>query len=363
VLVVADQGDYRLGSGIQAGVPIHGLDGRPRLIFASGGLRLSAGSAENLYVQSDSDDTAFALDSGAATATGIIAKSGSTGHACYVKDATLTNTICWAGASGDYGIELDGSSTLRNVTAVGGTVTAILALGRDRCGCAAVVNTFTNVIARSTVGKDLTGESQDGVSLTINVTYSSFATTQERGDTSRVFINGDASNQTAAPLFVDAVTGDFHQAPGSPTIDAGVTDAANGSTDVDGNPRTVGASTDIGADEYLPPFPGVTLANQTVRFSGNLAPVRVGCPAETVSRCTGAVVLTWRGGGKTFRAGRGTFEIDAGASEPVDVRISAKALKILRTGKILRTDAVATAEDGVGTAATSSATIRLKRSR
>lgn len=362
VFALADQGDYRLGSGIRGTVPIHSVNGRARLIFSSGGLRLVAGSAEYLYVQSDSDDTAFALDAAAATATGIIARSGFTGHACYVKDATLVNTICWAGSTGDYGIELDGSSTLRNVTAVGGTVTAILALGRDRCGCVAVTDTFVNVIARaSATGKDLIGESQDGVRLTIDITHSSYATTQTRGDASRVVIDGDATNQTAAPLFVDATAGNFHQLPGSPTIDAGVTDPANGAADVDGEPRTVGSSTDIGADEWIPPFPGVTLANQTARVKGRFAPIRIGCPAETMSRCEGSLVLTGRSAGKAFRAGRGDFRIDAGTTALIDVRISAKALKLLGTGKTLRTDAVVTAQDDLGTAATSSATIRLTR--
>lgn len=41
VFLVADQGDYRLGGGINTGtgIRLHGLNGRPRLIFADGGLR------------------------------------------------------------------------------------------------------------------------------------------------------------------------------------------------------------------------------------------------------------------------------------------------------------------------------------
>ncbi len=360
VFVVADRGDYRLGSGIRASVPVHGFGGRARLVFSSGGLRMAAGSAADLYVESSSDDTAFALDSSAATATRIVARSASTGHACFLLNATLTNSICWAGSAGDYGIELDGSNVLRNVTAVGGTVTAILALGRDRCGCAAVVNTLTNVIARSGGGQDLIGESQDGVSLTINVTYSSYATVTERGDTSRVVINGASTNQAAPPLFVNPAAGDFHQAPGSPTVDAGVTDAANGETDVDGDPRAI-VTTDIGADELLPAFAGVSLANQTVRVRGALASVRVGCPADVVAPCRGTLALTARAAGKALRLGKGAFTIEPGQDALVAVKLSAKSLKLLAPGKTLSATATANARDGAGTGATSTARIKLKR--
>ncbi len=45
---------------------------------------------------------------------------------------------------------------------------------------------------------------------------------------------GTGTNQTAEPLFVNAAAADFHQAAGSPTIDAGPADATPATTDVDG---------------------------------------------------------------------------------------------------------------------------------
>jgi hypothetical protein len=68
---------------------------------------------------------------------------------------------------------------------------------------------------------------------------------------------GTDGNQTAAPMFVNAPGGDFEEAPGSPTIDAGATEAANGETDLAGRPRTIGAATDIGAYE-APEAPTLT---------------------------------------------------------------------------------------------------------
>jgi hypothetical protein len=91
----------------------------------------------------------------------------------------------------------------------------------------------------------------------INVTHSNFATTMRTGFVERARINIDTTNQTALPLFVDASGGDFHQAVGGPTIDAGINDAANGATDFDGESRTMNGTTDIGADEATATIPTI----------------------------------------------------------------------------------------------------------
>ena len=79
-------------------------------------------------------------------------------------------------------------------------------------------------------------------------------------------------NISVAPLFVDAGAGDYRQAPGSPTVDAGTTDPDLGTTDLDGDARTLGSAPDIGADELVPavtpPPPGDTTPPETTISKG-----------------------------------------------------------------------------------------------
>jgi hypothetical protein len=89
----------------------------------------------------------------------------------------------------------------------------------------------------------------------IFVSNSNFDRAASDGTSKVVDLGG---NQTAQPLFANAAGGDYREAAGSPTIDAGVADQL-GATDFDGNPRVLGAAPDIGAFESAPPPPVVSL--------------------------------------------------------------------------------------------------------
>jgi len=56
-------------------------------------------------------------------------------------------------------------------------------------------------------------------------------------------------NYWDSPAFVAPDAGNYHIGPGSAAIDAGVN--AGITTDIDGDPRPIGAGFDIGADEYV----------------------------------------------------------------------------------------------------------------
>jgi hypothetical protein len=62
-----------------------------------------------------------------------------------------------------------------------------------------------------------------------------------------------AGNITNPPLFVDLAGNNLRLQSNSPCINAGLNSAAPGSTDLDGNPRIVGGTVDMGAYECQSP--------------------------------------------------------------------------------------------------------------
>jgi hypothetical protein len=160
-------------------------------------------------------------------------------------------------ASGENSVALDGSAynptsgsaTARNVTAI--------ATGSGSAGARSrnfeFINptTFTLDVGNSILsgqGADVLA-TQEPSPGNLVVGHSNFDLPKANGSAT---VTDAGGNQTAAPLFVDAAGGDYREAAGSPTIDAGIADQL-GALDLAGNPRTVGAAPDIGAFEFVPP--------------------------------------------------------------------------------------------------------------
>jgi CopC domain len=157
---------------------------------------------------------------------------------------------------------------------------------------------LVNTIARGT-GADIVArtDANPKSKAIVNAEHSNYATVQIEngggGSTTSVTPAGTAGNQTSAPAFVNAAAGDFHELSSSlATIDQGVNSPLNGTTDLDGNPRQLGASTDIGAYELIPPptTPAATTSNTIAA-----APVALPLTAPVLSNLS-ETAKTWREG-------------------------------------------------------------------
>jgi hypothetical protein len=71
---------------------------------------------------------------------------------------------------------------------------------------------------------------------------------------------GSTGNITNAPAFLNAASGDYHLQSNSPCINSGNNAYVTSSTDLDGNPRVVGGTVDMGAYEYQTPVSKISYA-------------------------------------------------------------------------------------------------------
>ena len=186
--------------------------------------------------------------------------SGSGAACAPVIGGLLRNSLC-ASYGGGNGVLVDepdpasGSVELTNVTAIssgdGGPAAALLV--RAYFGVELEVDA-TNVIAYAI------GDAPDIVSGALAGWQADLTLTDSNYDSAFALAPGTVTepgtngNQTDEPEFTDAPGGDFSEAPGSPTIDAGSPDVASlGLLDLARKARTIGSAPDIGAYEFVPP--------------------------------------------------------------------------------------------------------------
>ncbi|MEA2350078.1 MAG: hypothetical protein QOG86_1019, partial [Thermoleophilaceae bacterium] len=265
--VVVRPGVYTLGATLDdpAKITIHGVAGKPRPRFQAAFdgqlVRLDAGSTLR-YVEIDDDLGTALFSSGSRADQLIIRGAGTNGDLAQIQTkSVISNSIVVSSADGAGNLTTvtnagDNTSTYRNVTSVangtGGVAVHAEAFGSPQDPGHARIDAI-NVIARAPLGQAMQATTGGGgqTSAAIVATTSNYSNRSTSGAHASVTAPGSGSNQTLTPTFADAAAGDYHEAPASPTIDAGNTALANGTRDVDGDLRTVDAGTDIGADERI----------------------------------------------------------------------------------------------------------------
>ena len=355
--VIVAPGDYSPPGSVITAVPnvyIHGVLGQPmpRIHFTAGFLGIITSGDRGSWLAVDAITSAALETENGGSADMIVSHvTGANAQACY-DYSTLTNSVCWESGANGTGAEAQTGTTdtitMRNVTLEATGSGGIGARIQADTGGNVTAN-LTNVIARGTSG-DLTLVQQGGATLVANIDHANRGVVSPGGAT----VN-ETNPQTAAPLLVNPATGDFRELAGSPTIDTGITNAANGPFDFLGKPRVINGLTDIGADEF-DPFTGVAMRNAKSRVKKRRAGISIGCPAGTPTSCTGTLTLAF--GKKT--AGSSAFSIRSGATQRVKVKISKPAFKKLNGEGKLATQATAAAIDGAGISASTSATLKLK---
>jgi len=276
--VIVAPGTYPVGATIVASVPLTirgetlpvsplGEDRRPRIIGGPGVNPLKSFDRQvvaDLTIESSGSlsGTVFMVGDGSVferlelIATGPGALALRPGN-----NFTLSNSLLRASGESAGALFLQGTETgtavLRNDTMIAsGPESTGLGMFVTKASATVTIRATNTIVDAAT---DVSAGATPGGTGAIVLDHSNF-------DTAVGPVAG-SDNQTTPPLFLNAGAGDFHQAPTSPTIDAGITDPANGPTDLDGNVRAYGGSgggfiacggaaagpprTDIGAYEQI----------------------------------------------------------------------------------------------------------------
>ena len=296
--IILSTGDYGPVSSILS-VPsngsAHGVQGQPapRIHFASGSYLLLTPASRVSYLQVDGVTPApLQVDQADAVADQVLSQASGNG-AC-ILFGRLIDSVCWTSAPGFPALEavanLSFTPTMRNVTleATGADGTA---LSIRAGGSATLAASATNVIVHGAGTRDLDIEATLPAHATLAIDHSNYLNPFQSGTGAQIT---QTSKQTAAPLFVNAGTGDFHQATGSPTIDAGVPADLMGSADIDGDARTIGALPTSGPTSSFPDPP--TSATTPPVCKGKTATIVGDDGPNTLSGTPAADVIAALGG-------------------------------------------------------------------
>ncbi len=171
---------------------------------------------------------------------GNSAGKGGGASACALVNCLVVSNTATSSGGGVYGDHTTGVSSLTNCTIVGNA--ALSAGGGVNNGGNGAMN---NCLAYYNIAPSGSNYA--------NITLNNCCTVP--------ILAGDLGSTSNAPCFVNLAGGDFHLLPWSPCLNAGSNSYAAAATDLDGNPRIIAGTVDIGAYEFQSPVHFVNAGN------------------------------------------------------------------------------------------------------
>lgn len=296
-------GDYIQNTALNITIPIdvYGEAGKPRPVIrriggTGNGLNVQAGATLS-YVELTYDGVNRAIsNAGTVSRSRIISTNTvSVSGACEVL-GSYVNSICVSmGGHGFYaesgGAGVGPAKTVRNSVGVS------FSSDPNNCGlsiehsnmAARTFNFINSALEGSAHSVCLTATGTSAIVL--NLTNSNYRSLTSTGDPGATRVVNATNSLQGLPGFVNQAGQDFHPAAGSPLINAGLNDPANGALDFDGKPRTIGAATDIGAFEsdypppvIAPPAPATTISKKLKSKSRSFTAAKNGAAFQARSK-------------------------------------------------------------------------------
>jgi hypothetical protein len=253
---------------VRTDITLHGLAGQPRPTVrgdnVAGVLQIESPGAIVRHLAIEGVNT---VAKGLRIAQGIaddvvVHVSAPLADACDIDDGLLRNSVCWATGPARSGLHMHAEIADLSATVIGSTIVGPVGI-REKVlpGRIGRLTVDSSIIMSSTGGPDI--ETKQYGEHHVDTYYCNFDSASGRGITA-------TAEQISPPALVDPANGDFHELPGSPTVDAGSPQAPadRGALDFDGEPRVMGAAVDIGADELTVTAPPVAPAAAPVPTHG-----------------------------------------------------------------------------------------------
>jgi hypothetical protein len=279
--VVVLPGTYELGAqtvAVMRNVVVRGADGQPRPVLTGSAVkgvlevREQAPGAVIEHLAIDATG-AKGLHLAVGTAEDVIVHTVARGaSACHVGSARLQDSVCWQSGPGGHGVKMwasqrDESSAIVSSTVVGPEAVRVVGFLQHL----ATLAVEGSILLGGTAPGDHDLATLGDGSVGVTTSYSNYDDIGPHQGSGTATITAD-HQQTAQPVFADA---GFHQAAGSPTIDAGPQTSQAGPTDFDGDPRVIAGRVDIGADEFGGPpavatRPATAIGTTSATLNGTL---------------------------------------------------------------------------------------------